>query len=109
MSALRQTIASFDGQSSDTHQLLQFQGSTMFFPIITTPLAIEIPIGGTLTPSQPTSSKPKKKRIMWNPIVKRSRTTLAIQIVDPTDEVGQSIFASPIVEEIPPTTFTILF
>ena len=45
MFALRQTIAIFDENSGEANQPMQFQGSTMFSPIITTPLAVEIPTG----------------------------------------------------------------
>jgi len=43
MFELKRTIASFE--SGESNYPAQFQGSTMFSPIITTPLAMKLPIG----------------------------------------------------------------
>lgn len=45
MFELRQTIASFEGQSGERNYPSQFQGSNMFSPTITTLLAMKLPMG----------------------------------------------------------------
>jgi len=97
MFALRKTIASFKGQLGESNQPLQFQGSTMFSPIITTLLAMKLPTEVAHTPSQRTVPKAKKKRVVHSPAIKKPKTAPP-PIIDLTDEVELSISASPIVE-----------
>lgn len=68
---------------------------------------MEIPTTGARTPSQPTILKTQNKRLVRNPAVKKPRTTPKIHIVDFTDQVGQLVSRSLIIEEIPPNTYTI--
>lgn len=100
-------IASFYEHSSEANKSMHFQGSTMFTPIITTPLVVAIPTGGTRTQSHPTVLKPKRKRAVRNLTAKNPKTTPTIHIVDLTDEVEQSVSTSLIVEEIPSNPSTI--
>lgn len=105
---LRQTIASFEGQSGESNYPVQFQGSMMFSPIITTPLAMKLPTQVAHSPSQPTVPKRKKKRVVRSTIVKNIKTTPPPPVVNLTDEVEHSISTSPIIEEISTTTSTTL-
>lgn len=50
MFELRQTISSFEGQLGESNYPTQFQGSTMFSPIITTSLAMQLPMGVAHSP-----------------------------------------------------------
>lgn len=94
MFVIRKTITSFDENSGEINHPIHFQGSTRFLSIIKSPLAMEIPTGGTKTQSQPTVPKPEKKRVVRNPTANKTKTTPAIHIVDPTYEVRQSLSAS---------------
>jgi len=70
----------------------------MSLPIVAIPLAMKLPTRVAHTPSQPTVPKPKKKRVICNPAIKKPRTALIIKIFDLTDEVKRLVFASLIVE-----------
>lgn len=101
MFAIRQKITSYDENSGEATQSMFFQGSTMFTPIITTLLVVEIHTIDLETQSQPTILKHRKKIVVKNLTTKKPRTTQAIHIVYLIDKVRKSISVSPIVEEIP--------
>lgn len=106
MSSLKQTIAIFTKPSSKAMQSISFQGCTLFNPIITTPLSIEIPHVGPHAQPKLTIPKLKLKRGTKIPTTKKPKTTPIVQILNLTNEAGQLLFSLPIVEDNPPSTST---
>jgi len=104
MSSLKQTIANFTEPSGEATQSVAFQGSTLFNPIITTPLAVTIPNVGPHAQSRPTNPNPKQKRGIKKLVTKKPKTTATVPIVGLTSKASQLVSASPIIEENPQTS-----
>lgn len=73
----------------------------MFSPIISTLLAMKLPTGVAQAPSHPMVPKPKKERFVRSPAANNPKTVALAPIVDLTNKTKFSIFATPIVEEVP--------
>lgn len=94
--------------SGEATQIVAFQGSTLFNPIITTPIAVAIPNVGPHAQSRPIIAKPNQKRGIKNMVTKNPKTTAVVPIVDLIGEAGQSVSTSLIIDKNPQTSSIVL-
>jgi len=99
MLELRRIIASFE--SGESNYPTQFQGSTMFSHLITTPLAMKLPTRVSQPSPMATVPKTKKKKVVPSTTTKNLKIVAPTLIINLTAETKHSVSATPIVEEIP--------
>lgn len=108
MIPLKKTIASLTSSSNLGPKFVELQGFAQQNSLFTIPLVVTIPHVGHHSQSKPTIPKPRKTKSTKPPaITKKQKVEPVVPMVDLTIKRPQTTMASPIVQELAPSTSTV--